>query len=161
MATYYGSNATKREVNVPSQKAGNGEVGGVVRCAYDSYALTGDLTTSDTIRMGFIPKGARVLDVHVAFDDLDASGGTMDVGWLASAELDADGAAVVLADADGFINDADVATAADVIKMSDNLANGAGQFKSFDADVQISISFGADTDATTGNIKVAVYYIVD
>lgn len=160
MATYYGSNATKREVNVPSQKAGNGEEGGVVRCLYDSFALSADLTTSDTIKMGFIPKGARVLDVHVAFDDLDASGGTMDIGWLASAVLDADGAAVVLADADGFINDADV-TSADVIKMSDNLANGAGQFKSFDEAVQVSISFGADTDATSGNIKVSVYYIVD
>lgn len=153
MSTYYGVNATKRDVNVPSQKIPPGEVNGRVRVAYDEFTLTADLTTSDVIKMMKIPAGARVLDVHLAFDKLDASGGTIDVGWEANG--------VDEADPNGFINAADVATAADVVKMSDNLANGAGQFKEFSVETQVTVVPSADTDATSGSIKLAVYFVLD
>jgi hypothetical protein len=156
MATVYGVNADKILVDNPSQKAGNGEVGGRIRCIYDEYALTADLAAADVIKMGgLIPAGARIMDVVVAFTDLDASGGTLDIGWQAS---DEGGEA---ADVDGFLANVDVATAADVVKMTDNLAFGAGQFKKFSEPVQAIVTVDGDTDATSGTVALAIYYILD
>ena len=156
MATVYDVNADKILVDNPSAKAGNGEQGGRVRCIYDTYELSADLSAADVINMGgLIPAGARIIDVYLAFDDLDTTGGTLDVGWAASA----DGGEA--ADADGFLANADVATAADVFKMSDNLAFGAGQFKKFTEPVQATVTVDGDTDATSGTISLAILYIVD
>lgn len=156
MATFYGVNAKRHLDTVPSEKANNGEIGGRVRVIYDQFALSADLASTDVIEMGgLIPAGARVLDVVLAATDLDASGGTLDVGWKVSAD------GVEVADPDGFIANADVATAADVFKMSDNLAFGAGQFKKFSSAVQPIVTVDGDTDATSGTIALAIYYILD
>lgn len=156
MATLYGVNADKILVDDPSNKAGNGELGGRKRVIFDTFEISADLAANDIIKMGgVIPAGARVTDVTLAHDDLDTSGGTLDVGWEASA----DGGEV--ADPNGFINAADVATAADVVKMSANLANGAGQYKKFSEPVQPIVTVSADTDVTSGTITVEIEYILD
>jgi hypothetical protein len=154
MATYNGANYKKQYVDVPNTKIPSGEQSGILRVAYDSYALVGDLSSNDVIRMMYLPAGARVIDVMLAFDDLDASGGTLDVGWAASAD------AVESAQAAGFISAADC-TVADVIKMSDNLANGTGQFKQFASPVLVQVKVNGDTDATSGTIKLCVKYVID
>ena len=157
MATLYGVNADKMLVDNPPAKAGNGEQGGRLRVIYDTYELVADTDAADIILMGgLIPKDARVMEASLAFDDLDTSGGTLDLGWQVSAESGAEAV-----DPNGFINAADVATAADVIHMSDNLAFGAGQFKKFSEAVQPLVTFSADTDVTSGTISMAIYYIID
>lgn len=155
MATLYGVNADKILVDNPSAKVSVGDLGGRMRALYDTYELTGDLSASDVIKMGgLIPEGARVHEVILAFDDLGTTG-ALDVGWEASA----DGGEA--ADVDGFIDGADVNSAADVVKMSDNLAFGAGQFKEFSEAVQPIVTVATDTDATSGTISVAIYYTID
>jgi hypothetical protein len=104
---------------------------------------------------GKLPKGARVLEVWVKSADLDASGGTVDVGWLASDD------GVESASVNGFMDALDVATAADVFLMSANAAAPAGMFKKFGAAVQPVITTDGDTDATTGDIEMCIMYIVD
>lgn len=156
MTVYYGSNATKRDNQNIKALIGPGETAGRLRVAYDSYALTADLVGgTDTIRMMKLPKGARVIDVILEFDDLDGSGGTLDVGWEASAD------AVVSADPDGFLANVDVATAAGLVTMQDDQPTLDGLFKQFDAEVQVTISPDGDTDATSGNIKLCILYVTD
>lgn len=158
MATNYGVNADLLLVDNPSQKAGVGEQGGRVRCIYDTFELTADLAANDTIEMGgLIPKGARVIDVHLFFDALGA--GTLDVGWKASAELSG-GSAVVAAVADGFIDGAAVTNQGHESMQEDHFAE-AGMFKKFDAAVQPVIKVATDTSATSGTISLAILYVLD
>lgn len=154
MATVYGVNADKILVDNPSNKASVGDQGGRMRVIYDTYEATGALSLNDVIVMGgLIPEGARIHEVVLAHDDLGTTG-TLDVGWQASA----DGGEA--ADADGFIDGADVATAADTVKMTDNLPFAAGLFKDFSEPVQPAITVSTATDAA-GTISLAIYYSVD
>ncbi len=157
MATYYGVNATKRDNQAIPQLIGPGEVKGRLLCAYDEFTLTADLVGgTDIIKMMKLPSGARVHDVVLYSDDLDASGGTLDVGWAANT--------VDLADADGFLATVDVATAAAGFIMSDDQPTRPGLFKQFSplgGETQIQIAPNGDTDATSGTIKLAVYYAID
>src|SRR5687767_9212043 len=101
MATIKGVNRTYL-TSTPPSKVPAGEAGGRVRVIYDTYEITADVASGDVLEMGsLIPQGARVLDVVLGADDLDASGGTLDVGWAAGAS----GAEV--ADPDGFLANAD------------------------------------------------------
>ena len=83
MAAYYSTNYTKQYVNVPAEKIPAGEQYGVVRVAYDDYTFTAvDSVLNDTITFMKIPRGARILDVHVI--NTAMGGGTIDIGWTAS-----------------------------------------------------------------------------
>jgi hypothetical protein len=136
MATLYGSNATFRDNSAPPSKIPTGEVSGRLRLAYDSYSLSAALGASDLIKLQMIPAGARVVEVVVATDDLGTTG-TGKLGWAASSD------------------------AADVFTMSATQANVPGQFKQFSSPVQVQLQMTAATTATTGSIKVAVWYVVD
>ena len=155
MATLKGVNKTKIDA-VPAQLAEQGEQGGVKKVIYDTYELTADTTGgTDTLEMGgLIPAGARVLDVKLLFDDLDGSGGTLDVGWKASAD------AVETADADGFFANVDV-TSAGTVSMFEDQSTVAGMFKKFSSAVQPVIAFDGDCDATSGTITMVVEYVVE
>lgn len=157
MATLYGSNATLRDVNRPASLIHQGDVNGKIRVAYDEYDLATlgvVLGASDVILMQEIPAGARVLDVIFATDDLGTTG-TCNVGWAASAD------AVEAANASGFLTSVDLNTAADVFSMQQKEANVAGQFKRFSSKVQVKVSMSAASTATSGKIKVAVYFTVE
>lgn len=156
MAEFYGVEADKINVDSPPQHADVGAVGGVVRLLYDKFTLTADLSANDVLIMGGkIPKGARVIDAMVKHADLDTSGGTIDFGWAAGAD------ALEAADENGFIEAADVATAADVVKASDNQAAPAGIGKKFLEAVQPQIKIEGDTDATAGDVESFIWYVVD
>lgn len=155
MATKYGVNATLISNTNPPASAGVGEQGGRVRVMYDKYSLTADLASTDVIKMGgLLPIGARVLEVMLKYADLDASGGTLDVGWQASAD------GVESQTLEGFISNADC-TSADVILASQNQAAPSGIFKKFAAPVQVVVTVDGDTDATSGDIELAVMYVID
>lgn len=153
MATYYGVNADKLNVDVPAAKAGVGEQGGRLRVIYDTYELTADMAAAETIAMGgLIPAGARVIDAHLFFDALGS--GTLDFGWEASA--DAVEAAVV----DGFADGAAVTSQGHVSLQEDHFAEG-GMFKKFSSAVQPLVTVATDTSATSGTISIAIMYVVD
>lgn len=153
MTVYYSGNATKYANQAVPQLIGSGEVTGVKEVAYAEFALSADLVGgTDTIRMVKLPKGARVHNVVLYFDDLDASGGTVDVGWEAGDNGDE------TADADGFMDAVDV-TSAGVVDMIDDEGTRPGLFKQFADSVWVTIAPNGDTDATSGTIKLAVEFV--
>jgi hypothetical protein len=159
MATVYGVNATKLYNTVPSVMIAPGDCNGEVRAIYDIYTLTADLAAADVIVMGTkIPKGARVIEAHIKWADLDAAGGTIDVGWQASVELES-GSALVAADADGFFVDLDVATAGQAALSAATHNANPGYLKEFAAAVQPVITIDGDTDATSGSVSLVIFYV--
>ena len=152
MATYNAINYTKQYVNVPSEKIPKGEQYGVMRVAYDDYTFAGDVDLNDTITFMKIPKGARILDVHLV--NTGMGGGSIDVGWTASD----DGS--IAADPDGFF-DGYVPTNLEI-----NLSEGslAGRLKKFDAEgcfLQVKIMHNDVATDTADSIKIMVMYVVD
>lgn len=159
MAALYGVNATKFSQTNPAAFIQPGDQGGKVKCIYDTYELTADLAVNDTIDMGApIPKGARVVDVHMVWDALTA--GNLDVGYAASAEVDAAGTALEAAVADAFIDGEAVTNAGSTSMQTDHSAE-AGMYKEFAAAVQAQVKVETDTEATSGTIHLAIYYILD
>lgn len=154
MATKYGVEATKRQNQTIPQLATQGTDGGKMKMAYDTYELSADLAAGDVIKMCRIPKGAKIIDVRMFFDDLDASGGTLDVGWAAGA------AGVEAIDADGFGAAVDV-TSAGVYSMFTSQSTRPGFDKTFAEEVQATVTTNGDTDATSGTITLQVFYVVD
>jgi len=150
MATKYGINATKRAVTQPPERPEQGQVKADVLFAYDKYTLSSDLAAADVIKMMKLPEGARIIDAILVCDDLDASGGTLDVGWESNGS-DA-------ADADGMFANVDV-TSASVTRMSAAVVPGV--FQKFAAETQISITVDGDTDATSGDIELGVWFVID
>ena len=152
MAAYYSTNYTKQYVNVPAEKIPVGEQYGVVRVAYDDYTFAGDVDLNDTITFMKIPRGARILDIHLV--NTAMGGGSIDVGWTASD----DGS--IAADPDGFF-DGYVPTNAEI-----NLSEGslAGRLKKFDAEgcyLQVKIMHNDVATDTADSIKFMVMYVVD
>lgn len=153
MATLYGLNATNRDVSVPSVKIAAGDQYGDFHVAYDEYSLVGVvLANADVINMMKIPAGCRVHNVVLSFPDMGTTG-TCTVGWAASAD------GVESANSNGFLTTVDMNTAANTVHMLDE-ANIAGMFKSFASEVQVQITMTAASTATSGTIKLAVYYTV-
>ncbi len=155
MATVYGVEATKAYNSNPVTKISKGEFNGRVQMLRDSYTFSADLASADIIKLGGkLPAGARVVDAFIKWADLDASGGTIDVGWAASVEGNE------AADADGFFANLDV-TSAGAARLSDSshYAN-AGMLKEFSESVQVQAVIDGDTDATSGSIELVLYYVV-
>jgi hypothetical protein len=152
MASKYGLEYTNVTQDVPSEKAPINKWGGNVRCMYDTYALSADLASADKIYLGKLKKGDRVLDVIIAFSDLDGSGGTLDVGY----EYNAVGESALTDDPDAFLADVDV-TSAGTVGMIEQ-ANMAGFGYEIEGDADIVVTVDGDTDATSGTIKLCVIY---
>jgi hypothetical protein len=156
MATLYATNATQHAA-VPSGKSKIGEQGGVVRCIYDEYTATASNTPSngDVIKFGgLIPKGARVLEAVMSFEDMGGTG-TAEFGWAASAD------AVEAGDADGFHSTIDLDTAADNIIGSQDDANVPGIGYKFAAACQPIVTVTDAWSATSGAVRCYILYILD
>lgn len=158
MAVKYGVNATKRLVNSPADLAEEDQSLGRVKCIFDSYTLTAALSQNDTIELGcLIPAGARVLRAMVHCSaSMDASGGTIQLGWKASAD------AVESADADGFIPS--VAFAGGVLTVYSGSADTSaapGILKLFSSAVQpvLLVDHSGGLDSTSGTISMCIEYI--
>lgn len=96
MATFNGTQATKRYA-VPSEKVAVKMQGGRRRAAHDVFdsSVTGALAAADIVRMGVIPKNAKIYDVEADVSNA-FSAGTIDIGWAAGAT------GVEAGDSDGF-----------------------------------------------------------
>ena len=152
MATVYSEQYKLAYEDVPGGKVAPGDDHGRLRVKHFSYTAAGVIALNDIIKLCRLPAGARVHDFVLDSPDL-GTGGDFDAGWAASAD------AVEAADADGFLDGADVNAAAIVHKMTD-FPGLTGQFKKFDAEVDIQV---VAVEATTagGTILGAVYYTTD
>lgn len=157
-ATVYGVNYDKQYVDVPPTKVAPNVAGGRVGHCYDSYTFTADLAALDVIKLCKLPAGARVIDLVLAWDDLDGSGGNINVGWSASSD------AVESADDDGFLKDVPVTSpgtsSLSVVGFQNGLGgqNPPGLGKEFASPVDVQVQIEGDTDVTSGGLKLNVIY---
>jgi hypothetical protein len=118
-----------------------------------SLPATNDLDTNDCIKMVNIPAGATILDVIVDIPSggLDTSTG---VSWTLG-DTDATD------DLDRYITTSTVgrSSAGGIVRM--NNAAGHGYKFAADGTIDITISAGASTNTTTGDIIVTVFYTMD
>jgi hypothetical protein len=149
--TEKGANATLRTA-VPPTALGPQDQGGRVRVMFDTFTSTGAVTISSVLRLGILPKGARVVGYWVKSTD-HGTAGDIDFGWAVSA----DGAEA--ADADGFLAAADVNAAAITYDHASQ-ANMAGLGKKFASEVEVQISFPEATTAI-GTLQACVLYVID
>lgn len=153
MATVYGANATKRDVNVPSEKIKVNEQHGRVRRAYDSYSLLGEASVADLVLMMKLPAGAKIVDARLAAPS-DGTTGQWDVGWAASGN--------VAADQNGLFAGATEGDSGGGIVDSKLAGVSAGYNQEFDSEVQIQLYCLEATTASTGDaLELEVFYVVD
>lgn len=159
MATYYATEANGQyNSSGAPDLAEQGFRRAVKHLMMDVYEYSADLALNDVIRFGKIPAGAKIVDVKVMWDDLDASGGLVDVGWEASEQVDASGTALEAADPDGFLNDLDV-TSAGSASLFEDQSSRPGYLKEFAAECWLSATIVGDTDATSGTLSIVVEYV--
>jgi len=125
-----------------------GDNGGRVRVLHDTYTLPADLADDDTIVIGKLPKGARVISAMMKSADLGGSG-TLNLGYQAN-EDDA-------ADEDGFIVAGDHSGQA-----SQTSGSGAGILKKFESETIVQVQADGVTSGATGVVlKVLIQYVVE
>lgn len=155
-ATKYGAQYTNQFVTVPPTKVDPNVAGGKLGHCYDTYTFTADLASGDVIKLCKLPAGARVLALTLGWDDLDASGGTVDVGWAASSD------AVVSASAEGFLKDIGVtlpgSSSIGSIGGVGGGVNAAGLGKEFASPVDVQVAIDGDTDVSSGGLQLNVIY---
>ena len=133
---------------VRTEDAGGHGVGGNVKTAIGIYTLSAALSLNQILDMVAVPIGARIVDVILASDGLDAGATlTVDVGDAALPNR--------------FISASAVAQAGGVTRLSEA---GGVTFKYTQSDV-IKLRVGAapppPTGAVTGEIKLVVLYVLD
>lgn len=144
MATYY-SDAFQTDGTPRSVKYDE-------KCVYSvtgTFALGAALALNDVIKMCPVHKGVRVIDVVVSSDDLDTGTAIMlTVG-------DTDGTP----DPDRYITASNVGQAGGVARMN----NGVGHHYRFaeQGTVDVTVSTGPTTGATSGSVKVTVLCAAD
>lgn len=155
MATLYGDQYQDAFVDKPSTKIAPGDVNGVPKFMYFSYTVTAAPSNGDVIKLGKLPKGAKVKNAVMQFPDLGTAG-VLNLGWAAGSN------GLETADADGLLVSVDVATAADAVSMQTQMeASGAnaGFLKEFADDVEVQIDVATAWTAVAGTIKGYVEYI--
>lgn len=155
MASKYGVEYTNIFQTDPGVKVDVSKWQGKLRVMYGTYELSADLASGDKIYLGRLPKGAIVYNAMLAFDDLDGSGGTIDLGY----EYNQSGDESLTDDLDGFLADVDVTSAGVVGSVEQALIDSIGLEMSGEADVVAVID--GDTDATTGTVKAVIFYAID
>lgn len=153
MATVYGNNYQLAYVDVPAKQVGVGEQAGRKRILFDSHTFAAAVNAiGDIVKIGKLPKGARVLEAVVYSDSLGTTG-ILDFGWAASAS------GAIVADPNGFISGADAGGQAVLSKM---IASSAGLGKKFDEEVEIQLVFTEASDGAAGDsLKAWVEYVLD
>lgn len=137
-----GTNTTIANSPSPSTLLEVNDWGGRVRCQHDTYEAS-SLEAASTIKIGKLPKGARVLPLGKIVHDALGTGVTFAVG-------DND----TTADADRYLAAASAA-AAGVLDL-DAIA-GAGHKLEQDSDIIITTA-GA---TATGTIETFIFYMID
>lgn len=146
MSTLYGRNYD--EVYNNNGKVDPGEYNGHKKVMFEDYTFAAEASSADIIKLGKLPKGARVLSATLKSPDLGGTG-TIDVGTADNGTESAD--------QDGFIAAADASGQA-----VQQAGSGAyiGQKFSEETVVQAYMN-GATGSATGKTIKCWIEYIVD
>lgn len=155
MATLYGTEYSNAYVAKPSLKTSPGDFNGAVKTIYFEYPITAAPTAADVIKVGKIPKGARVMGAGLKFGDLGTAG-VLELGFAADVD------AVETADPDAFLASVDVNAAADFVTMDQQQEAGgalAGHLKRFSAECDVQILVTTAWTVTSGTIKGYVSYI--
>lgn len=150
MANYYSSQYQKAYVDVPSQNINPGEQGGKIKSLVASYTVptADELATTDTLFLGKLPAGARVVDAKIVCPATGATG-ILDVGYQANG--------VDAADLDGFIDGVDPGAAAVCAN-----GNGVAIGKKFSVETNVVLTPTEITaDAGTKTIVVVISYVVE
>ena len=126
-------------------KAGVGEVSGNVKYLADSYVFSANVfALADRIKIGTVPKGARIVGGHINSEDLGTTGGF---------SLGTDD------DADGIVTALTTTTAAGDVKNADGALLGGAKMTE-DTDVYLKCT--AATDAANGKtIRAGVLFVKD
>lgn len=136
MANYYSTNYQKAYVDVPSQKIAPGEQSGDVKVMYAEITGAAEATTSDTIYLGKLPKGARVIGGYVKCPATGATG-IFNIGHQSNGSDSAD--------LDSFIVGMDPGAAAVAAAIA-----GAGVGMKFAAETTVVATPTENTAAFTG-----------
>ncbi len=153
MATVYGANATKRDVDVPSQKLDVTEQHGRLRRAYDSITLAAELTAGDFINFMKLPAGAKICYARYIAPVGGGADGIVKVGYsdngVDAADDNALFAAAELDFGAGALNELMLGTA-------------AGYNKKLGAETQIVAEVTETTTGSSGEThELEVWYVVD
>lgn len=150
MAALYGKNFTDAHVNEPVKPYEQGELAGRVRMLYDEYELDGAvLALNDTIDIGYLPKGARVVGAWISIPASLGTGGILDLGWASNGTESAD--------ADGLVNGCDAGGQAAFLSMTVE----PGALVKFSAETLIQLKCDEASSATSGTVKACVLYVMD
>jgi hypothetical protein len=151
MATFYSNQYQEAFITIPSVNNRPGDVSGHILCAYADFTVPAVAPiANDVFKLCKIPKGARVVEVYVAFPDLGTTG-LVDIGYSASVD------GVETASATAFLASVDVNTAAAIVCMSEQ-ANPAGFGKLFASEVDLELKVNTAWTAVAGTVKVILHY---
>lgn len=159
MATKYGSKFNSRFQVKPAALAEVNAYGGRVRAMYDEYELPGAvLAAGDKVKVGRLPKGARVIDAKMAFDDMGTTG-VFDLGYQ-YVKSNGENDSSLTSDDNAFLDAVDVNTAAGMASMESE-GNIVGFGKEMEGDADVEITVDTASTATTGKIRTLVLYVLD
>jgi hypothetical protein len=147
MANFYGAQYTQAFRDVPSSKIAAGDVSGVVKSLYMSFTCptADELATTDTLYLGVLPAGARVLGGKIKCPATGATG-IFNVGYQANG--------VDAADLDAFVVGADPGAAAVAAEVA-----GDGVGKKFSAATTVVLTPTEITaDMGTKTVQVWLNY---
>lgn len=147
MASKYSTGYQRAYVDVPSAKINPGEQSGEIRHLYAEFTGAGELATADTLYLGKLPPGARVIGGQIKCPATGATG-IVDVGYQANG--------VDVADLDAFVVGADPGAAAVAAQLA-----GAGVGKKFTVETVVVLTPTEVTAAFTGlTLQVWLNYVV-
>lgn len=155
----FGVNYKGAYVTIPSVKIHQGENGGRERTLVETFVLDADAADQDTVIMGRLPPGAKVLGARLFGADLGGAG-TLRLGTSASV----DGSLTDAAAPQGIIVDADSSGQAyDVSDGASAAMRGASVGLVRNAtEVNITLLFNGVTSAATGKqVTMILKYIVE
>jgi hypothetical protein len=148
MASKYSTGYQRAYVTVPSEKIAIGEYSGEVKSLYTEYVASGELATTDTLYLGKLPPGARVIGGMIKCPASGATG-ILDVGYQANG--------VDSVDLNAFVESADPGAAAVAAQLA-----GAGVGKKFTVETVVVCTpseITASLDTLT--LQVWLNYVVD
>lgn len=157
MATFYGDQFAAAFNTDPSSNWLPGDLSGEKKVLYFEYTLPATPPSlNDIIKLGKLPKGARVYEAVISTPDL-GSAGDLTLGWSAATD-----GGTELVDIDGFLTLFDANAAADTVFMSHQMnAGGAnpGFLKKFASNVDVELHAAEAWTATSGVIKGYIEYV--
>jgi hypothetical protein len=142
MAIFNGQNYEKVYVNKPSEKAGTGEYNGHVKVLYDEFVAPQDiLAGSDIIRIGRLPRGARIVGGRLKSGDLGTAG-ALQFGVTGVAQ--------------------GICTTTTATSAVQKVADGVSVGEKFEDGTEVFVTVSTATDGAEGEkIQAWVEYIVD